>query len=393
MCRVCSVHASASGVEIRRCTWRTPPSNTRYSAHVPGIVLHARHLDPRHRPWRRTGARGCGACGRRSSRGSRVGGRRRRRGARSRRGGCRSSRRARWLATPGSTRGGGRTRAPAGRRRRPGRRATRAARAGTCPVVCRGIVGVEQRERDARRGRPLTARRRRRSRRGSASWLPRTWCSRSPNARRSTARNAAYSSSCPSQVRSPFTITASGSSAAISATAPRFIISGYGSAPGATREDRPESRPVDDPALGLAEVHVVHGGERRQPLAAGRGSVRNAKPSSVVLGVGLEVVVATDVGAVVDDGLVVGDGRQLGHRSSALDDDGLDELVVPGLLAGPRASRSSRAQREVRERTARSSDRPRGRADPATRSSRRRRATPSAFLPSVWPVGPPSSLA
>ena len=33
---------------MRWKTWRTPPSYTRYSAHVPGKVLHARHLDPRH---------------------------------------------------------------------------------------------------------------------------------------------------------------------------------------------------------------------------------------------------------------------------------------------------------------------------------------------------------
>src|SRR4051812_50110609 len=36
MARQRSLHASASGLEMRRWTCSTPPSNTRYSAHVPG---------------------------------------------------------------------------------------------------------------------------------------------------------------------------------------------------------------------------------------------------------------------------------------------------------------------------------------------------------------------
>ena len=39
MSRVFSVHASASGAEMRRRTWRMPPSKTRYSAHAPGKSL------------------------------------------------------------------------------------------------------------------------------------------------------------------------------------------------------------------------------------------------------------------------------------------------------------------------------------------------------------------
>ena len=44
-----------------------------------------------------------------------------------------------------------------------------------------------------------------------------------------------------------------------------------------------------------------------------RGSVRNSKPSMLVVGVGLEVAVGARLGAVVDDGLVVGDGGELRH--------------------------------------------------------------------------------
>ncbi len=55
---------------------------------------------------------------------------------------------------------------------------------------------------------------------------------RSPS-RSYARRNAAYSSSVPRSVRSPFTTTASGASRSISSIAPRFRISGYGSVPGA----------------------------------------------------------------------------------------------------------------------------------------------------------------
>ena len=91
MARVRSLQSRASGREMRRWTWRTPPSNTRYSAHA-GEVLGARHLDPRGVPG---GAEpdgpGCDGCGRRSSRRGCGGGRTRRRAARSRRAGCRST--------------------------------------------------------------------------------------------------------------------------------------------------------------------------------------------------------------------------------------------------------------------------------------------------------------
>ena len=102
-----------------------------------------------------------------------------------------------------------------------------------------------------------------------ASWLPRTWRIRSPSWPYA-ARNAAYSSSVPRFVRSPFTSTASGSSASISAIALRFIVSGYGGSPGQRAQHRAElllHHAVELPALGLAEVHVVHGGDRGERLA------------------------------------------------------------------------------------------------------------------------------
>ena len=81
-------------------------------------------------------------------------------------------------------------------------------------------------------------------------------------------RNAAYSSSVPRSVRSPFTTTASGSSRSIASIAPRFITSGYGVGARLGREHRAEllGRP-EQPALGLAEVHVVHRRERGEQPA------------------------------------------------------------------------------------------------------------------------------
>jgi hypothetical protein len=63
--------------------------------------------------------------------------------------------------------------------------------------------------------------------------------------------------------------------ASISATAARFMKTGYGVARRAPRTSG-RCRGLDDPALDLAEVHVVDRGERAQVLPAGRASVRNA---------------------------------------------------------------------------------------------------------------------
>ena len=59
--------------------------------------------------------------------------------------------------------------------------------------------------------------------------------------------------------------------AAISAMAPRFITSGYGSSPALDAEGRAEVDALDHPALDLAEVHVVDGGEGRPAARRGAG--------------------------------------------------------------------------------------------------------------------------
>ena len=77
-------------------------------------------------------------------------------------------------------------------------------------------------------------------------------------------------------MRSPFTNTASGSSAVISAIAPAFITAGYGSAPGAGVQDRAELLGrTEAAALDLAEVHVVDGCEGRETPAPGLGERRD----------------------------------------------------------------------------------------------------------------------
>ena len=91
-----------------------------------------------------------------------------------------------------------------------------------------------------------------------ASWLPRTWCMRSPS-RAYARRNASYSSSVPRSVRSPFTSDRVGIERARSRRSRR------GSSPRDTarRPARrvkigPSSSGVAEPAaLDLAEVHVV----------------------------------------------------------------------------------------------------------------------------------------
>src|SRR4051812_10431980 len=57
-------------------------------------------------------------------------------------------------------------------------------------------------------------------------------------------RKASYSSSVPRLVRSPLTITASGSSCSMAAIAPRFMVSGYGSSPGPAVKTGPTSSDV-----------------------------------------------------------------------------------------------------------------------------------------------------
>src|SRR5947209_2640908 len=69
---------------------------------------------------------------------------------------------------------------------------------------------------------------------------------------------------------------------------------------------------VEDAALDLAEVHVVHGGDGGESFA--RGPVERAHGADaveVVLGTGVEADPVSDVGTVEGDDLVVGHGRQL----------------------------------------------------------------------------------
>ena len=113
---------------------------------------------------------------------------------------------------------------------------------------------------------------------------------------------------CRVSVRSPFTTTASGSSARISSI-DRAVhhlgvrrLAGLGAQ---DRADRVGGRIAGAPALGLAEVHVVGGGDRREQPPGGRASVRTAagQPAvgrdaldrELVLGVGLEAGDARDV--------------------------------------------------------------------------------------------------
>ena len=154
---------------------------------------------------------------------------------RSRRARSRSADRPRALRVEVPRPGGGRTRAPG---RSPTTRARRASRpARRTAHHRRGPARWCRAPRASRRGaRPRTGRPRRPAS-GSliASWLPRTWCRRGRRALRNVARNASYCSGSPRSVRSPLTTTASGSSSAISATAPRPITSGYGGSPGSRR--------------------------------------------------------------------------------------------------------------------------------------------------------------
>ena len=90
--------------------------------------------------------------------------------------------------------------------------------------------------------------------------------------------------------------------ASISSTTAPFITSGYGGSPGAHAQDRADGVGggiAGLPALGLAEVHVVGGGDGREEPPGGRASVRTVagsqrssgttpSTSSVVLGVGFE---------------------------------------------------------------------------------------------------------
>ena len=86
-------------------------------------------------------------------------------------------------------------------------------------------------------------------------------------------------------------------------------------------EGRAQVETLHDPALDLAEVHVVHGGERGQALTGGASQRAEGEAVELVDGVRLEVVVATDRYAVVHDRVVVGDGRQL-HRPFVAVSDG-----------------------------------------------------------------------
>ena len=126
---------------------------------------------------------------------------------------------------------------------------------------------------------------------------------RGASTRRRTARTPPR---CPRFVRSPFTTTASGSSASISSIAPAFITSGYGSSPGSDAEHRAEllGRP-ELAALLLAEVDVVHGRDRREELA-GRPHERRHRRRQQLRGVD-----AVDAQLVLGLGLETGDPRRV----------------------------------------------------------------------------------
>ena len=125
---------------------------------------------------------------------------------------------------------------------------------------------------------------------------------------RKRSRNASYCSRRPRSVRSPLTTTASGSSAAISATAPRPITRDTADhrARAQDRADGVVRRVAGAPAFGLAEVHVVRGGDGRDQLArraapacarVGGSQRSGATPldRELVLGVGREAVDVRDV--------------------------------------------------------------------------------------------------
>ena len=115
----------------------------------------------------------------------------------------------------------------------------------------------------------------------------------------------------PSVDRSPLTTTAAGATAAISATAAWFIVSGYGSSPRGDPLDRAVRALVDPARLDLAEVQVVHRRHSAQQFAGRSRQRPHADALELVLGVGLESVEADHPGAVVDHHQVVGDGRDV----------------------------------------------------------------------------------
>ena len=166
-------------------------------------------------------------------------------------------------------------------------------------------------------------------------------------------------------------ITASGPSAAISATAARFIVIGYGGLPRRRPHPRAElllGRGVDHPAHGLAEVHVVDGRDRRQQRAGRRrerahrcrDEVVGGQPvdGERVLGVGREPVTVgevertgggdrgvADVGRDRDVGLGdEGDGDRVGADGRDL--GGPDLAHAASLTSGDPAARSGSDRRQ-----------------------------------------------
>ena len=80
----------------------------------------------------------------------------------------------------------------------------------------------------------------------------------------------------------------------------------------------PISSPSITPHSCLAEVHVVHGGDRGQPRARRAGQGVEGDALDLVVTIGLEAVATNHTRAVVQDGFVVGDGRELDHRTSII---------------------------------------------------------------------------
>ena len=76
-------------------------------------------------------------------------------------------------------------------------------------------------------------------------------------------------------------------------------------------EGRTHLHPLDDPALDLAEVHVVHGGEGAQVLAVGSGQRAHPEPVEVVVLVAGQAFMSADLVTGVHHDLVIGHRGQL----------------------------------------------------------------------------------
>ena len=150
--------------------------------------------------------------------------------------------------------------------------------------------------------------------------------------------NSSYCSSEPRSVRSPFTTTASGSSASISAIAPAFITLGYGGSPGLRVQDRaellgvrgrPHSTSPKCTSLTVAKVASCRPGGRASVVTCRREQLRRlgAVDGERIFGLGLQ---AGDPGGVIRAGrrdLVIAGGR--GDRDRVVGAERHHDLVGP----------------------------------------------------------------